>query len=185
MALDMAEQLGGSADAVTAVLLHDLGKGLTPADELPSHHRHEHTGAPLVNAVCERFRLPNRTRDLAVRVCRHHLRCHRLMEARPETVMKLLESLDAFRRDDLEDFILACEADYRGRGGGLADRPYPQGERLRAALAAAAAVRARDLSGVQPGPQMGEALRQARIQAIADLAVQPRDNVPGGGERQQ
>ncbi|KAA9131309.1 multifunctional CCA addition/repair protein [Marinihelvus fidelis] len=184
MALDMAEALGGSADAVTAVLLHDLGKGLTPAEEWPSHRGHEHHGAPLVEAVCARFRLPNRTRDLAVRVCRHHLRSHRLLEARPDTVMKLLEALDAFRRDDVDDFVLACEADYRGRGGGLDQRPYPQGQRLRAALEAAKAIHARDLEGVPPGPEMGVALRRARVQAIADLAVQPGDDMPRGGPQQ-
>ncbi len=182
MTLDMAERLGGGTDAVTAVLLHDLGKGVTPAETLPSHHGHEHTGVPLVEAVCERYRLPNRTRDLAVKVCREHLRCHRLLEARPDTVMKLLESLDAFRRDDLDDFVLACEADYRGRGGGLDERPYPQGDRLKAALAAAKAMRARDLEGVEPGPGMGEALRRARVQAIADLPVQPGHDVTRGGQ---
>lgn len=184
MALDMAERLGGSTDAVTAVLLHDLGKGMTPASDLPSHHGHEHAGAPLVEAVCDRFRLPNRTRDLALKVCRQHLRCHRLLEARPETVMKLLEALDAFRRDDLDEFVLACEADYRGRGGGLDQRAYPQGERLKSALRAAKSIRARDLEGVAPGPAMGEALRRARVQAIADLAVKPGHDQAGGSEQQ-
>lgn len=174
LALDMAEVLGGSADMVAAVLLHDLGKGLTEPEQLPSHRGHERAGVPLVEAVCERYRLPNRTRRLALQVCRHHIRCHRLLEAGPATVMKLLESLDAFRNGPVDEFVQACEADFRGRAG-LQNRAYPQGERLRAALAAAGAVNARDLDGVDPGPEMGEALRRARIQAIADLPVQPAE----------
>ncbi|MEE4174690.1 MAG: multifunctional CCA addition/repair protein [Xanthomonadales bacterium] len=177
MALDQAAKLSDDEDVRVAVLFHDLGKGVTPADQLPSHRGHEETGLPLVEAVCARYRVPNHTRRLALQVCAHHLDCHRLLAARPKTVFRLLERLDALRQPDIEPFLAACEADYLGRKG-LDQRPYPQAERLRAALAAALAVRATDLrqrpeGRVLEGKALGEALRRARIEAIGELAVDP------------
>jgi tRNA nucleotidyltransferase (CCA-adding enzyme) len=117
------------------------------------------------------LRTPGAYRDLALKVCELHLRCHRLLEARPSTVMKLIEEADLLRRPELvQDFVRACEADYRGRLG-LEDRPYPQGERLQTALKAALAIRARDIGteGLD-GVQIGAKLRKARIKAIAGSA---------------
>ncbi|NNK98856.1 MAG: multifunctional CCA addition/repair protein [Xanthomonadales bacterium] len=172
MALDAAAGLSnGSANVVFAVLLHDLGKGLTEKRYWPSHLRHEAAGVPLVDAVCSRLKVPNAVHDLARKVCANHLTCHRILEARPVTVLRLLERLDAFRQPGLlPDYIAACKSDYLGRKG-LEDRPYRQGEYLRLAHGAAAAIRARDLDleGVS-GPQVGEHLQRARIEAIAALA---------------
>ena len=109
-------------------------------------------------------------RKLAVQVCAHHLRCHRLLEARPGTVMDLLERIDGLRRGEVGGFIQACEADYRGRKG-YEERDYPQGRYLHHALEAALSVRAGDLEPGLSGPELGEALRNARISAIAELAV--------------
>jgi tRNA nucleotidyltransferase (CCA-adding enzyme) len=172
MALDVAAELsGGAAKVVFAVLLHDLGKGITPQHKWPSHIGHEALGVSLVDAVCNRIKTPNATHDLASKVCARHLDCHRILEARPTTVLRLLERLDVFRQSEvLPDFITACEADYRGRKG-LQDRPYPQGEYLQRAYREAADIRARDLDleGIS-GPEVGERLRKARIEAITQLA---------------
>jgi tRNA nucleotidyltransferase (CCA-adding enzyme) len=128
-------------------------------------------GLPLVEAICERLRVPNAYRELALKVCRLHLRTHRLLEMRPGRIMKLIEDADLLRRpDQLDDFLAACEADYRGRLG-REQRGYPQAGRLGAALEAVLAVQARDLdtSGLN-GLQIGARLREARIAAIADSA---------------
>ncbi len=171
MALDTAADLSdGAAGIVFAVLLHDLGKGITPKQKWPSHIGHEAAGVPLVDAICSRLRAPNAMHELARKVCAGHLDCHRILEARPTTVLRLLERLDVFRQPEvLPDFVMACEADYRGRKG-LEDRPYPQGEYLQNAYRAAANIRARDLDleGIN-GPEVGERLRQARIEAISEL----------------
>ena len=174
MALDLAADVGKrAANVVFAVLLHDLGKGITPRQQWPSHKGHESGGLPLVDEVCSRLRVPNAMHDLSRKVCLLHLRCHRMLEARPNTALRLLERLDAFRQPEiLPDFIAACEADYRGRKG-LQDRPYPQGDRLLNVYQAAAQIRARDLDlkGAS-GPEVGERLRQARVKAIANLPAQ-------------
>ena len=174
LALDAAAGLGAPADAVFAVLLHDLGKGLTDPQDWPRHLGHEATGAPRVEAVCARLKAPVVATDLAVKVCREHLRCHRALELRPGKLMALLEAIDALRKPDLlEPFLAACEADWRGRKG-RADRPYPQAGRLRRALAAVRAIHARDLdtAGLE-GAEIGAALRAARVAAIAELPVDP------------
>jgi tRNA nucleotidyltransferase (CCA-adding enzyme) len=176
MALNMAARSGASPEAVFAVLLHDLGKGLTPVAEWPAHRGHEDNGVPLVEAVCERLRAPVRFRELALTVCALHLRLHRLHELRPGTVMRLIEDADLLRRPDrLTDLLNACAADYRGRAGREA-AVYPQADLLRAALAAATAVQARDLdtAGLD-GPAIGARLREARIAAIATTRADNAD----------
>ena len=145
MAMNAAARDGASPEAVFAVLLHDLGKGLTPAGEWPAHRGHEDSGVPLVKAVCERLRAPVRFRELAITVCALHLRLHRLQEMRPGKLMRLIEDADLLRRPErLPDLLAASAADYRGRTG-RETRGYPQADLLRAAFEAATAVQARDL----------------------------------------
>ncbi len=118
MVMEMAAQLSDDLEVRFAALLHDVGKALTPADELPRHVGHESRGVPAVEAVCRRFRVPNACARLARLVCRHHLLMHRLEELKPATVLRLLKALDPIRRPrHARWFALACEADARGRGG--------------------------------------------------------------------
>ena len=171
LALDEAARRERGPRVVFALLLHDLGKGLTPREEWPSHVRHEQRGVQPVREVCERLRAPTAWRELALWVTALHLRCHRVLEMKPGSVLGLLEEGDFLRRPaELEPFLHACQADYCGREG-RQDRPYPQASRLRAALEAALAVRARDLdiAGLD-GPAVGAKLRRARIDAIAGSA---------------
>ena len=165
-----ADALPMAGRVVFAALLHDLGKGLTAADILPSHRGHESAGLPLVNAVCDRLKVPNAHRQLALTVCEHHLNCHRAPELRPETLLRLLEATGALRdADRFAAFLLACEADARGRLG-FEDRPYPQADYLRRARDAALAVTAADVAadGVE-GRALGDAIRRERIQRLAAL----------------
>ncbi len=152
-----------------AVLCHDFGKGITPAHILPSHRGHEQAGIPLVAALCERLRVPRDCRDLALKVCEWHLHAHRAAELRPETLLKVLEALDAFRREDrLEGFLAACTADARGRTG-YADSDYPQAGIYRRALAAARSVNPGDIAREAAKPaQIPERIRRARAAAIRE-----------------
>ncbi|MDN5871872.1 MAG: multifunctional CCA addition/repair protein [Nitrococcus sp.] len=173
LALDLSVQLSDQLPVRFAVLLHDLGKGTTPATELPRHRGHEERGVPLVEAICARLRVPSACRELAKLVARHHLKCHRALELRPTTVVALLEALDTFRRPQrLPSFLAACEADARGRTG-FEHRDYPQARYLTEAYQAAAAVPIQPLldQGLQ-GPQIAQALRRERIAAVARLRRQ-------------
>lgn len=169
MALQQASQRNTSTRVRWAVLLHDLGKGTTPADRLPRHPDHELRGVPLVEEVCQRFKVPAPHRDLAVLVCREHLLCHRALELKAGTLWRLLQRLDGLRRPErVAEFVQACEADARGRLG-LEQRDYPQGPLLLRALDAARQLRAQHLPADLQGIQLGEALVAARIAAIEAL----------------
>ena len=165
---DMAATLApGDAVIGFAALTHDLGKALTPAQELPRHLMHEHRGLAPLRALCDRLRVPSEHRQLAEMACREHLNVHRLLELKDSTVHDLLVRCDAFRKPArIAQLAVACEADKRGRAG-LQDHAYPQAAELVRLHAAALAVRSVDISdeGLQ-GPAFGEALRKARIAAI-------------------
>ena len=168
MALGIGAKLSDSVAVRFAVLTHDLGKAETPKHVLPSHRGHERRSVRLLEGFCGRLPVPRRFRELAVAVARHHGTAHRARQLRPATIYKLIEAVDALRRPRrFEDFLLACEADARGRLG-LEERPYPQAEILRSALAAACGVRTEDAGGKASGPALGQRLRQLRIQAIRD-----------------
>ncbi len=163
--VDQAAALRAEPSVRFAALLHDLGKGLTPPKYWPSHHGHEDSGALLVMAVCQRLRVPREFAELAGQVARHHGKAHRIDELRPGTLLDLFETLDLFRRPQrAEPFLLACEADYRGRLG-LENRPYPQREHFLNALRAARQAPVPSLAGLPP-PVIKAHLRQARIATI-------------------
>ena len=167
--LDQAAELAPGDDlAGFCALTHDLGKALTPKDELPRHIAHEQRGLAPLQALCERLKVPVEHAQLAALTCRHHLDAHRALELKPATVLKLLEAFDAFRRPArLDTFLVVCTADKRGRLHHEHDA-YPQADYMRAARAAAAAVTAQPFveQGLR-GPAIGEAVRRARIAAIA------------------
>ena len=173
MALQAGAKLSASAAVRFAVLTHDLGKAATPKDRLPRHWGHEEQSVRLLEDFCRRLPVPRRYRELASAVARYHGDVHRAAELRAATVYKLIEAVDALRRPQrFEDFLLACEADARGRLG-LEARPYPQADTLRAALAAARAVRSEDVTGrphgrAIEGRALGIRLREQRIQTIRD-----------------
>jgi tRNA nucleotidyltransferase (CCA-adding enzyme) len=169
--LDMAARLApGDALIGWCALTHDLGKALTPPDKLPGHPGHEHAGIAPLEALCTRLKVPSEYAALAHLVCRLHLLAHTALDLKPATVLGLFEQLDAFRRPErLRQFLLACEADKRGRLG-LADSDYPQASFLGAAFAAATQVETQPfLDRGLAGPAVGAAIREARVRAIAGV----------------
>jgi len=150
-----------------AALMHDLGKGRTPRSRWPRHIGHEESGARLVEGLSERLRVPTDYRELAILAARWHGLAHRALELRPRTVLELLEACDAFRRPErFRELLIACEADYRGRGG-FRERPYPQGDVLRDAQAKATAVALNDADRAGlTGEKIGELLRRRRLGAL-------------------
>ena len=173
LVLQAAADLSNDVAVRFAALTHDLGKGLTPADEWPRHHGHEATSVRLVREMAERLPLPRAVRDLAVIVAGMHGNIHRALELKSGTVLRLFREMDAFRRPERLDAVLAaCEADSRGRTG-LEDAPYPAAGYLRAAYAAAAAVAPADLvaAGFE-GAALGAELDRRRQRAIAIVKKQ-------------
>ncbi|KAF1707430.1 multifunctional CCA addition/repair protein [Pseudoxanthomonas sacheonensis] len=168
MVNDMAARLAPGDDTIGfAALTHDLGKALTPQNMLPKHIGHEQAGIAPLKALCERLKVPAAHRELAVMACREHLNVHRLNELRDATVLELLTRCDAFRKPErIAQLALVCETDKRGRLGSE-DADYPQGRELQRLHAAALAVNARDLTETPlTGPEVGLALKKARLLAI-------------------
>ena len=167
LAVRYAAGIGAPTSVRFAVLMHDLGKARTPREQWPSHRGHEEAGVPLVEALSQRLRVPNGFRELAVLGARHHAVVHKAAELRADTMLKLLETTDAFRRPErFAELLLVCESDARGRTG-LENKPYPQAAYLRRARDAAAAVQLSDddRAGLQ-GPAVGAKIRARRLDAV-------------------
>jgi len=169
MALTRARALTDEPVILFAVLVHDLGKGITPPEEWPHHYRHDVTGVELVEKLCERYRAPTRYRDFACAVCRYHLRMNRIAELRPGTVVKLIEAVGGFRdASRVDQLIIACQADAQGRKG-LWNEPYPQGELFKRCFEAANAVDAAEISRrCASGKEIGETVFQERCRAVKE-----------------
>lgn len=167
LCLEQAARLELPLTARFALLVHDLGKGLTPEEEWPRHIAHEERGARLAEQVADRLKVPRECKDLGILVARYHTHCHRALELKPSTLWKLFQALDVLRRPErLALFLGACEADARGRTG-LEDRAYPQADYLRGAARALErvdidALRERGLDGAH----LGRAIEQERIKAL-------------------
>lgn len=170
MVLRQACRLSQEPETRLAALLHDLGKGTTPKAEWPNHHGHEQRGAKLVEQLCDRLRVPNRFRESSRLAAEYHTHCHRAFELKPATLLRTLQKLDALRRPErLEQFLIACKADARGRTG-FEQQPYPQADYFRAAREAAAAVDTAALARRATDPAMIPGIIfQARSRAIASV----------------
>jgi tRNA nucleotidyltransferase (CCA-adding enzyme) len=171
MVLDMSARLAAPLTVRFACLTHDLGKGTTPVEILPRHIGHEERSARLLRKLVNRLRVPNDCAELADVVAREHGNIHRSGEFGAAAVVRLLERCDAFRKPArFGDVLLACECDARGRGGML-ENPYPQRQRLLAAMAAAQRVATREIAeqaqaAGHEGTKIGEMIHKARIGAV-------------------
>ncbi|MEJ1338929.1 MAG: multifunctional CCA addition/repair protein [Candidatus Sedimenticola sp. (ex Thyasira tokunagai)] len=168
MVLEQACRLSHEPEVRFAALVHDLGKGVTPAAEWPHHRGHEERGVRLVLALCKRLRVPNKFSSLARQVTQYHTHCHKAAELKPGTVLKVLMALDCQRKPQrLEQFLTACKADTRGRAG-YGEKSYPQAEIFREALQAVTAVDCGALARQTDDPSKLPALiAQQRTKAIA------------------
>ena len=153
-----------------AALCHDLGKGLTLDNLLPSHKGHEKTGLPLVDKICKQLKVPSHYKQLALQVCEFHLHCHKAFELKPSTLLKMFNRLDIWRKPEVFDyFIMACKSDFLGRLG-FENRIYPQEQYLQAAATAARTVNAKAFveQGLK-GLAIKDAMAEARLKEIITI----------------
>jgi len=166
---DKAAQLAPGDDLIGfAALTHDLGKALTPKSEWPRHIQHEQLGLKPLATLCQRLKVPSEHQQLAKIMCAEHSNVHRIDELRPSRILELFTACDGFRKPQrIAQLALACECDARGRLG-FENNPYPQGQRLQQLHAVACTVKVSELNIVGlSGPALGQAVKQARIEAIA------------------
>ena len=175
LVIDHAAARGFDLPVRFAALMHDLGKGVTPAESWPAHHGHEGLGLKLIEQLCRRLKVPNDCRDLALMTAREHGNVSRALSLRANTLVTLFERCDGLRKPErFAQMLQAAECDFRGRGADAAGvtryaaLPYPQGPYLLAALAAARAVDAGAVAArwSERPERIREAVHAARVSAV-------------------
>jgi len=169
LALQQAVKLTDDTTIRFAVLLHDVGKAKTAKELLPKHHGHDKAGVALVKSLCERLHVPRKFQDLAEIVTQHHGQYHKVDEFSPKALLRLLEKLDAFRRPErFEKFLIACEADIRGRKG-CEKTTCPQTDLLKKIYTACANVDTIDIVTKYSGAQIAQAIHNKKLKIIKNL----------------
>jgi tRNA nucleotidyltransferase (CCA-adding enzyme) len=182
MVIDRATELTEDPTVRFAAMMHDLGKGITPKELLPKHLNHEKEGIPLVKALCKRMRVPNEYQAPALAATEHHLTCHRALELKAGTMVKLLNNVGAFNNDkgeeNLQKFLLACQADAQGRCGADMEN-YPQAELIQQAYDAVKDISGQQFldAGKEPGEHIGGMITQERVR-LAKEAIEEFKNNP-------
>lgn len=175
MSLTAASQMSDNIAVRWATLTHDLGKALTPEEEWPRHIAHEQRGLNAVKTLCKRLKTPKDSTELAMLACEWHTHVHRAFELRGETLLKLFNRTDAWRKPErFQQLLQIAKADARGRTGHETDA-YPQKDYCWQAFQTAGTLTARDMMALgHQGKAIGEALNNARSQHLNDWKKQQR-----------
>ena len=155
-----------------AAICHDLGKTLSPSKDWPRHLGHEKSGLPLVEKACLKFKVPNQIKSLALKVCEFHLHCHRAFELNANTILKLFNQLDLWRKpDEFDDFIITCQADFLGREGNE-NKAYSQADYLRKLADKTTSISAKSFveQGLK-GIEIKHAMKKAQLEIITKNMV--------------
>ncbi|MDN3488166.1 MULTISPECIES: multifunctional CCA addition/repair protein [unclassified Pseudoalteromonas] len=172
LVLRRAADLNFNLETRFAALTHDFGKALSYKKQ-GNLRGHEREGVAVVEAFCERLKVPNRFRDIGVLTSDNHTLCHTLEQLRPQTIHKLIvTNLNALVHPErFIAFTQACQCDAQGRGETLVDKPYPQAAKLRAIHNELQKMDKKQivqdaLKSGKKGPEIGETVKQAEIDCI-------------------
>ncbi|PSV25315.1 MULTISPECIES: multifunctional CCA addition/repair protein [unclassified Photobacterium] len=151
-----------------AAQVHDLGKALSPKEDLPHHKTHCRDGIKPIKALCQRLRIPNDYRDLALLVCEQHTKIHYAEEMRADTFIKIFDQIDAWRKPDrVAQLATCCRADARGRTH-FEQTPYQQADIFQTVFAIAQQVDVKAIVAAGfKGAEIREQLAAKRIEAVA------------------
>lgn len=194
LVVDYASKHYNDPEVTFAALMHDLGKKPT-YDLYGNAHGHELAGLPLINSFCDKWKVPNSYRNLALLVCEYHTKVHGCMGRstndwmRPKSIMKLFEDTGALRNQSrFQKLLKACVADAKGRGNGseqiseFENKPYHQYDYLLECLNAASSLDTSLLSNKlltegKSGITIGEVIRQERIKLIRGIQNEYKSKV--------
>ncbi|WP_318444426.1 multifunctional CCA addition/repair protein [Photobacterium leiognathi] len=162
-----AAELSADKTIRFAAQVHDLGKALSPKDDLPHHKMHCRDGIKPIKALCQRLRVPNEYRDLALLVCEQHTKIHHAEEMRADTFIKIFDQIDAWRKPErVAQLATCCRADARGRTH-FEQTPYPQADIFQAVFAIAQQVDVKAIVAAGfKGAEIREQLAAKRIEAV-------------------
>lgn len=170
LTLEQASKFSKNPKIRFAALCHDLGKGNTPMDCWPKHHGHEARGVKIIHEWCDQYKIPGSYRDLAVKVAQWHLHSHKALELTAKKILELFQALDAFRNpQNLEDFLLACKADFTGRFN-YTDKHYEPESFLQQVFSTIQKIQVQKYidQGLM-GEQLGNAIRKERLRLIKNF----------------
>lgn len=172
LVLRRAADLNFNLEARFAALTHDFGKALS-FKKHGNLRGHEREGVAVIEAFCERLKVPNRFRDVGVLTSDNHTLCHTIDQLRPQTIHKLIvTNLNALVHPErFIAFTQACQCDAQGRGETLVDKPYPQAAKLRAIHTELQKMDKKQvvqdaLKNGKKGPEIGEEVKLAEINCI-------------------
>ena len=173
MVLEQTSLLSRNKAVRFAALVHDLGKALTPKQEWPKHYGHGQKGLPAIKKLCARIKVPNDYRDLALLVSDQHQNIHNAFELRAETIVKLFDKADLWRKPQrLTDLLLCCHGDIIGRTG-FENALYPQAEYLQQCYQLATQVDVQSIIAAgHQGAQIKSQLQLKRIECVNDFKLQ-------------
>jgi tRNA nucleotidyltransferase (CCA-adding enzyme) len=170
-----------SQSVAFAGLCHDFGKPIS-YKESGNALQHEIKGLDVIKAFCEKWKVPNNYRDLALMTCEYHTKIHGCLgrgtnkAMKPKSIMNLFTATNALdKKARFYHFLEACEADAKGRGGDYPNKPYPQKDYIWDCVMAVKRVDTKEISTLmlskgKAGIEIGEAIRVARIDAIREIA---------------
>ncbi len=167
MVLKRAAQLSDNVSIRFSALCHDFGKAVTPKEKWPSHHGHCEAGIPIIKNVCQRLRVPNIHKELAIMVSAFHSRLHKLDNLDATSIVSLLDKMDVWRKPErLDDFLLCCQADFQGRLQ-FENKDYPQANRFKNYYQACLKVTAKTFveAGLK-GAEIRQAVFDKRVEMI-------------------
>lgn len=172
-ALDTAARLGRPLPVRFAVPMLDLGKGAPEASDSARDPADAARSVTLAEDICQRLKIPNDCRDLALMCAREQHAVAQALQLRADGVVSLLERCDAFRKPQrFIDMLHVVECGQRATTGSE-DQPFPEKALLEAALHAARGVDAGAVAASikehypdQPA-QIPLAIHTARIAAVA------------------
>ena len=172
LVLRRAADLNFNLETRFAALTHDFGKALS-FKKYGNLRGHEREGVAVIEAFCERLKVPNRFRDVGVLTSDNHTLCHTIDQLRPQTIHKLIvTNLNALVHPErFIAFTQACQCDAQGRGETLVDKPYPQAAKLRAIHTELQKMDKKQvvqnaLKNGKKGPEIGEEVKLAEINCI-------------------
>ena len=165
--IDRARELDADDEAMFAALVHDLGKAVTPDDNLPHHYNHEALGVPLVDVMCERLRAPVSFKRTGRLAAKDHLNIHRFAELKAVKKVRLIARLGGLHNDFmLQRVALASQADAQGRGPVLSKEPYPQRQAILEAARVIRGTSGHTFAHLKDGRVIAQKIEQARAGAL-------------------
>lgn len=118
LVLQQAAEFNFNLEVRYACLVHDVGKGITPRDQLPKHHGHDVKGVAVVETLSNRLCVPSKMRDRAMKATRYHMLLHNLDTLNAKTFVKMFDAMSILN-DPESVAVLYCVGicDERGRLG--------------------------------------------------------------------